>query len=473
MPIVTPYVPEYIIVHLGSPQSNAQNVTITFPDYIKNVASSEIYPTWNESAIYANIYAQISFALNRVYLEHYRSRGYNFNITNSTAYDQSFVPGRNIFENIDRIVDDIFNNYIRRMGYAEPLAAKYCNGTTVQCSGLSQWGSQDLANQGYNSTNILRYYYGYNIELVKNAPISQIRSSYPGYPLSRGSVGNNVIVIQTSLNRISQNYPSIPKIPEVDGVFGPITEEAVIAFQKIFNLSNYGTVDKATWYRIVYLYTSVKRLAELDSEGQRLFGESLTYPDAISEGDSGKKVTILQYFLSILAEFYDNIPFVKITGEFGNQTKFAVVEVQKATNLPQTGVVDDVTWNEIYRQYIGIVNTVLLKRPIRRASLKAGNTTLQVGSSGEDVLKLQEYLNAISKIYKGISNVNITGKFDQNTMSVVIQYQREFGLKPTGVVDKPTFDSIESTYDDILSATNVLPTQYPGYELKVGASDNF
>ena len=212
MPIITPYVPSYIVVHLGTPNSSAQNVTVSFPDYIKNVASSEIYPTWNEAAIYANIYAQISFALNRIYLEHYPSQGYSFNITNSTAYDQAFTPGRNIFENIDRIVDDVFNDYIRRMGYVEPLAAIYCNGTTATCNGLSQWGSEELANQGYSSLNILKYYYGYNIELVQEAPVMGLQPSSPVYPLQRGSVGDYVVVIQRSLSRISQNYPTIPNI---------------------------------------------------------------------------------------------------------------------------------------------------------------------------------------------------------------------------------------------------------------------
>ena len=208
MPItITPFIPQYITVHLGPPDSDAENVTVTFPDYIKNVASSEIYPTWDESAIRANIYAQISFALNRVYTEFYRSRGYDFDITNSTAIDQKFIKGRNIFDNIDRIVDEIFNDYIREIGVAEPLAAKYCNGTTVTCEGLSQWGSENLAQQGYSTLDILYYYYGYNIELVNDAPIREFRESYPGTPIRRGDSGAYVKVIQRELNLISQNYP--------------------------------------------------------------------------------------------------------------------------------------------------------------------------------------------------------------------------------------------------------------------------
>ena len=186
---VTPYVPQYITVHLGAPSAAAENVTVSFPEYVKNVASSEIYPTWEPAAIRANILAIISFALNRVYTEYYPSRGYPFNITASTAYDQKFIKGRNIFENISQMVDEIFNSYIRRTGFVEPLAAKFCNGTTTTCDGLSQWGSQAMAEQGADSVTILRNYYGDNIEIVNNAPVMGIRSSYPGTPVRPGGAG--------------------------------------------------------------------------------------------------------------------------------------------------------------------------------------------------------------------------------------------------------------------------------------------
>lgn len=186
---VTPYVPQYITVHLGAPSAAAENVTVSFPEYVKNVASSEIYPTWEPAAIRANILAIISFALNRVYTEYYPSRGYPFNITASTAYDQKFIKGRNIFENISQMVDEIFNSYIRRTGFVEPLAAKFCNGTTTTCDGLSQWGSQAMAEQGADSVTILRNYYGDNIEIVNNAPVMGIRSSYPGTPVRLGDRG--------------------------------------------------------------------------------------------------------------------------------------------------------------------------------------------------------------------------------------------------------------------------------------------
>ena len=356
MPTVIPYIPQQITVHLGSPNSDAENVTVSFVDYVKNVASSEIYPTWDESALRANILAITSFALNRVYTEWYRSRGYDYDITNSTAYDQYFVNGRSIFENISRLVDELFNDYLRRPGFVEPLAAKFCNGTTVTCEGLSQWGSENLAQQGLNSQEILRSYYG-NVETVVNAPIAGITSSYPGTPLRRGTSGPSVVVIQTELNRISQNYPAIPKISTVDGIFGAQTEAAVRRFQEIFNLNVDGVVGPATWYALVRIYVAVNSLAELRSEGQRFYANSWALTDPIEEGNRGVKVEHLQYMLSVLAAYIPEIPRVQIDGIFGPATRRAVIAAQRRFGLPQTGVVDFATWDEIYDQFSGIETT--------------------------------------------------------------------------------------------------------------------
>ena len=358
MPTVTPFVPQRITVHLGPPSSNAENVTVSFSDYVKNVASSEIYPTWDESALRANILAITSFALNRVYTEFYRSRGYDFDITNSTAYDQYFVKGRAFFENISRLVDELFNDYLRRPGFVEPLAAKFCNGTTVTCEGLSQWGSQNLAQQGYNSTQILRSYYG-DVETVLNAPIRGITSSYPGTPLRVGSTGPNVVVLQVSLNRIAQNYPAIPKIPAADGIFGPRTEASVRAFQQIFGLSPDGIVGPATWYEIVRLYTAVTSLSELRSQGQQFYAVNWTAPNALQTGDTGDKVRQLQYMLSVLSAYIPEIPPVSVDGIFGQATRAAVLAAQRRFRLPETGVVGEATWDEIYDQFSGIENTTL------------------------------------------------------------------------------------------------------------------
>ena len=361
MPTVLPYVPQRITVHLGSPSSNAANVTVPFVDYVKNVASSEIYPTWDESALQANIYAIVSYALNRVYTEFYRSRGYDFDITSSTAFDQAFVNGRSYFDNISRLVDQLFNDYLRRPGFVEPLAAKFCNGTTVTCEGLSQWGSQNLAQQGYSSTQILRSYYG-NVETVLNAPVQGITSSYPGTPLRVGSTGPNVVTLQVALNRIAQNYPAIPKIPEADGIFGSRTEASVRAFQRIFNLSDDGIVGPATWYAIVRLYTAVTQLSELRSQGQQFYSINWSPPNALQEGSTGEKVRQLQYMLSILSEYISTIPRISIDGIYGPSTRSAVLAAQRRFQLPETGVVDAQTWDDIYDQFSGIENTTLRSR---------------------------------------------------------------------------------------------------------------
>lgn len=358
MPTITPYVPQRITVHLGAPNSNDENVTVSFSDYVKNVASSEIYPTWDESALRANILAIVSFALNRVYTEFYRSRGYDFDITSSTAYDQFFVNGRSYFDNVARLVDELFNDYLRRPGFVEPLAAKFCNGTTVTCEGLSQWGSQNLAQRGYTSTQILTSYYG-DVEIVTNAPIQGITSSYPGTPLRRGFTGPSVVVVQVSLNRISQNYPAIPKIPVVDGIFGSQTEAAVQKFQEIFNLTPDGIVGPATWYALVRIYVAVTNLAELRSQGQRFYVNSWAVTDPIEQGDRGIKVEHLQYMLSVLSAYITEIPPVTIDGIFGNATRVAVIAAQRRFGLPQTGIVDAATWDEIYDQFSGIENATL------------------------------------------------------------------------------------------------------------------
>ena len=276
-------------------------------------------------------------------------------------------------------MDELFNDYLRRPGFVEPLAAKFCNGTTVTCEGLSQWGSQNLAQQGYNSTQILRSYYG-NVETVLNAPIRGITTSYPGTPLRNGSTGPYVVVIQTSLNRISQNYPAIPKIPAVDGIYGSRTEAAVRAFQQIFNLNPDGIVGPATWYAIVRIYTAVTRLSELRSQGQRFYAINWTAPNALQQGSTGDKVRQLQYMLSVLSEYIRSIPPLTIDGIYGSATRAAVLAAQRRFGLPETGVVDPATWDEIYDQFAGIENTSLRQRSSAVNSseaVRAGNFTSQ------------------------------------------------------------------------------------------------
>lgn len=255
-------IPEYVIVHDGVPQDpTAQNYYVRYTDYIKNVVSSEIYATWPESTIYANTLAIMSFTLNRVYTEWYRNQGYDFTITSSTAYDQKWIYGRNIYSNIDRIVDSIFANYLSRPGVRQPIFTSYCDGNRVTCEGLSQWGSRYLGEQGYTPIEIIRYYYGNDMYINSTQYISGVPSSWPGYDLTIGSSGQKVLQMQQQLNRIAENYPAIPTIAE-DGIYGSGTAEAVRTFQRIFGLPATGIVDYPTWYKISAIYVGVTRISE-------------------------------------------------------------------------------------------------------------------------------------------------------------------------------------------------------------------
>lgn len=438
-----PVIPTNITVHLGTPTSNAVNVTVPFTDYIKNVASSEIYPTWPENAIRANIYAQISFTLNRIYTEWYRSRGYNFDITNSTAYDHYFVNGRDIFENISRIVDDIFNDYISRTDFLEPLLAQYCNGTTVTCDGLSQWGTVSLANSGYYPFKILTYYYGDNIEL-RNAPVvDAIDNSYPGTPLKLGSSSDAVKTIQVQLNRIAKNYPAIP-ISQTDGYFNETTEKAVKTFQKIFNLSQDGIVGKGTWYKISQIYVGVKNLAELDSEGEKLPIEPTPPSYILKLGSKGDGVKVLQYFLNCIALFYDNIPPIKIDGILGNSTKSAIEAFQQKFGLVVDGIVGKNTWRKLYEIY-KTIEPYIIPAP----STPYPGYIIAEGSRGNNVKTIQTWLSAISKKYPSIPAVNADGIFGPLTTASVIAFQAEFNLVPDGLVGKLTWDKLYTVYSNL------------------------
>ena len=255
-------IPKYIVVHDGPPNNTrAKNYYVPYTDYIKNVVSSEIYATWPESTIYANTLAILSFTLNRVYTEWYRGKGYNFTITSSTAYDQKWIPGRNIYANIDRIVDSIFNNFLSRPGVRQPIFTSYCDGNRTTCEGLSQWGSKYLGDQNYSAIDIIRYYYGNDMYINSTTSISGIPSSWPGYNLGIGASGQKVLQLQEQLNRIARNYPAIPTIT-ADGIFGSRTANAVKAFQRIFRLPENGIVDYPTWYKISQIYVGVSRIAE-------------------------------------------------------------------------------------------------------------------------------------------------------------------------------------------------------------------
>lgn len=447
--ILTPIIPETITVHLGPPDSAAENVTVPFADYVKNVASSEIYPTWPENALRANIYAIITYALNRIYTEYYPSRGYNFDITNSTAIDQAFVPNREIYENIGYIVDDIFNDYLVRQGSIQPLFSAFCNGTTSQCEGLSQWGTVSLAERGFTPYRILQNYYGDDINIVENAPVGFTNESYPGVPLTVGSAGNNVQIIQTELNRISENYPAIPKILDANGIFGADTQNAVRKFQEIFNLQQTGEVDKSTWYAIKRYYAGVKGLSELAAEGVTIAEASVPFANQVSAGDSGISVRTVQYYLSVIAYFNGALAPVPRTAIFDSATVDAVERFQEFYGLDVTGIVDNDTWNTITRVYTETVASLPPGYSGQNAKLYPGYF-LTEGTRNEAVSDLQTYLSRIADTVTEIPKVSVTGFFGEQTAAAVREFQRLFGLEVTGAVGPVTWALIAREYDNLV-----------------------
>lgn len=370
-------IPNPITVHLGAPSASAYNVQVSFSDYVKNVASCEIYPTWPTNALRANIYIIMTFALNRIYTEWYRSQGFDFDITNNTAYDQYYVSGHPIYDSISRVVDELFGAYVRRQGQTAPYFTSFCNGTTATCAGLSQWGTVSLANQGYSPLQILRYYYPNDIEIATTNIVTNATSSYPGTALRLGSSGLDVQTIQTYLNRIRRNYPAIPAITDPSGTFGQSTRAAVMKFQSIFNLTSDGIVGKSTWYKLSYIYTAVTRLAELDSEGTSS-GIGTVPPNVVlRQGSRGQDVVTLQFMLSVISEFYPVIPAAAQDGIFGSGTRASVVAFQQTMNLNPDGIVGPQTWQALYNVYLGIEQNVSTPGP----STGTVTYTVQAGDS--------------------------------------------------------------------------------------------
>ena len=462
----TPTIPETITVHLGAPDENAENVTIPFVDYIKNVASSEIYPTWPKEALKANILAEISVALNRVYTEYYRSLGKPFDITSSTAYDQAFKYQRDIYDPISELVDEIFNDYIRRENFIEPLFATFCDGVEVNCNGLSQWGSVQLAEEGADYLTILRRYYGNNIEVIENAPVENITSTAPSVALREGDTGRDVENIQLRLNRISVNYPGIPKIPKVDGFFDSATSEAVKEFQRVFNLTPDGIVGKATWYKIQFIYNAIKRLYEVNSEGLKYSELPQKYPGELKIGDSGTGVLILQYYLEYISLFVPGVREVIPDGSFGMATEDSVKSFQTYYGLVPNGIVDRGAWNAIQSVYYDILSTIDYEFR-EGVALPFPGRVLIKGSQGEDVRALQEYLNYISNTYNEIPKLTVDGDFGEKTEDAVVVFNTLFDIpSDKRRVTAQTWNALTDIYEDLYIGSFVREGQYPGYTLQ-------
>ncbi|MBR1718297.1 MAG: peptidoglycan-binding protein [Bacilli bacterium] len=433
MAIRYPIVPNNITVHLGKPDEAVRDVTVSFTEYISNVASNELYPTWPVEALKANIYAIISFTLNRIYNEWYRSKGYNFDITSSPAYDQTFKYGSSTYENISNIVEDIFNNYVVKNGQVQPYFTRYCDGRQTTCNGLSQWGSVSLANQGKNYLEILKYYYGNDISIKYNAVVGDVSLGYPGYPIGLGNVGNPVIAIQRDLKRIRANYPAIPIIQDKYGIYNEETENAVKKFQEIFNLPITGIVDKATWYKIKYVYTSVKKLADLYSEGISEREANFLYQDELKYGDTGIEVQYIHYYLDAIAFLDPDIPRLPTNSIYNNNTISMVKAFQSKYNLPVTGVFTYTDWNVLRNVYKKLLETYNGDYSDYINELYP-DYFLTRGSSGEDVLRLQKFLYKICEYDHSIPGVRVNGLFDELTEKSVLKLQKDYGFDVNGIV---------------------------------------
>ena len=433
MAISIPIIPEEIVVHLGEPDEAARNITVPFPEYIKNVASGEIYPNWPIDAIKANILAQISFALNRVYNEWYPSKGYNFDITNSPKYDQSFVENRQFFETISQLVDDLFNDYLVKDEQVQPLFAMYCDGRVTTCNGLSQWGTVSLANQGKSPIEILRNYYG-NVSIIFNAPVEENVRTYPGFPLEVGTAGDFVRMINMQLNRIGQNYPAIPVILNDSPYFTFETENAIKKFQEIFGLDVTGIVDKSTWYKIKYIYNAVKKISDLYSEGISIDEATLLFNRVLQLGDEGQYIRTLNYLVNVISYFDPSITYLNLSGsKFTKDTETVIKAIQNKYGLTSNGIVNANTWRvirEVYRQtirnipseYYTVLNEFYPGRFLSR------------GMTGDDIVNLQRFLYVICKNNKSIPGVVVNGIFDNLTEQSVKAIQRKYNLEETGIV---------------------------------------
>ena len=460
-------IPKNITVHLGKPAASARNVTVSFRRYIANVASSEVYPTWPESALRANIHCQISLALNRIYTEWYPSRGYSFNITNSTSYDQYYVHGRTVFDVMVRLTDDIFNTYLRKTGTVNPYYSEYCDGKSVTCPGLKQWGTVTLAKQGKTPLQILKYYYGSDIEIVRTNNIQAIPQSYPGSPLRQGDSGTAVFTLQRQLNRIAKDYPFFGKLT-VDGVFGPRMVSTVKTFQRQFNLTADGVVGRQTWYKISYIYVSVKDLAELTSEGETSSG---TLSDgswggtALRTGSTGSAVEQVQFWLNTLAQYESALPSLAVDGRYGAATASAVRAFQRRYGLTVDGVVGRETWNAIYNEFRSIQSD-------NGTPNAYPGTALREGASGQNVRLVQFWLKIAHTVYSRLNDVTVDGRFGAATTAAVKRFQTYFGLTSDGVVGRTTWNKLYEVYNDIankLLSSSLRPGEYPGI-LRRGSS---
>ena len=469
-------IPNYIRVHLGRMERPASVVNIPFIEYIKNVTSHEIFDEWPEEAIIANVYCIISLTLNRIFTEFYRKRGFNFDITSETFMDQKFVYRGVIGERISAIVDRIFNNYLAIIGHKEPFLSLYNDGIRVNIPGrLSQWGSFfDARDRGMNAWQIIRKYYSQNLELRETDVYSGILESYPGHTLTQGSRGNAVRTMQLYLNRILGRYSDVIINP-VDGVFGPMTRNSVLMFQRVYGLPQTGTIDRRTWYEISRIYGVERALWEMDSEGKRI-GIGKTPPTrVIRPGDTGPLVVELQFLLDYIAMFHREIPFVPQISRFEALTEEGVQAFQRLFNLTPDGVVGPATWRRLYEVYWGIKQNTTPPLPPPPNPVPPDNmppfpgASLRVGSQGPDVRIIQEAINKLADAQPGMWKIGEDGIFGNGTQDAVMAFQRIFGLTVDGIVGPNTWRRLMEEARMTTTPSAQRPP-FPGTNIGVGST---
>lgn len=444
-------IPETVTVHLGQPGSDAVNVTVPFVDYVKSVASSEIYPTWPRESLLSNIHAETTLILNRIYTEWYPSQGYDFDVSASPAFDQYYVHRREVFDTIDVLVDEYFTYYIARMGFTEPIFAQFCDGRQSACSGLSQWGTVDLASMGYDALQILRYYYGQTVELRQGEPVRTLPDSYGGEPLDIGSSGEAVLQLQNRLNRISINYPAIPLIAPIEGQYNQDTARSVRVFQQVFGLPQTGVTDEDTWYRVIYIYNAVKKLGELESEGETV--QSGAYPGRVVKiGERGPNVLRLQWYNNAIARSgqFPQIRVIDLDGIYDTETAGAMKALQALLGLPQTGEVDKASWEAITTLYNEVgetgTNDQYYGGEVSGWPRPYGGTPVRRGARGDTVYYIQDLLNAIAASDSAVPKINRDGIFGAETERAVTAFQKAYGLTPDGIVGPLTWEKLNAEY---------------------------
>lgn len=445
-----PAIPSYVTVHLGAPDTDAENVTVSFLDYIKGVVSATLPVGLPKEAEKAVIYAQVSLALNRIQNGYYRNNDYPFDITNDESVDQGYIFQGGISKESGNLADEIFTYYVAKEGSTQPMLLRVCYGEEIRCRGMSLNESIDLALNGYSALEILEYFYGKNIYIVENAVVGGLETdSLLTYPLSLGDRGKNVSGLQIALNRIAANYTSIPVFDDIDGIYDQRTFDAVSAFQQTFDMRINGEVDKATYHRLSYVYDSVRNLSELVTQGEELADIPNELRADLEYGSVGNAVKLLQYYLLFVSAFDSRIPPLDVIGVFGEMTYQSVVAFQKAFGFEPNGVVTQDVWNTLNDVYEGLYESLPPSAFSPTAVEYFGNILLE-GSEGREVRYLQEYLNVAAGKFEQLPTVVVNGYFDKQTEDAVRAFQRLFGIRESGVVSSTTWRMLAQIYNAVM-----------------------